>query len=149
MSAMHYKGYYARIEFDAHDAIFVGHIAGINDVIGFHADNVADLKAAFHEAVDDYVETCEKIGKPPEKPFSGNMMFRVDPTLHAKAALAAELTGKSLNQWGEETIAEALSRAEPASHVERAPVTLRSRLTTDAGKQTPRTAKRKPKALRT
>lgn len=115
MSAMHYKGFYARIEFDDDDGIFVGHIAGINDVIGFHADNVAGLKAAFHEAVDDYVATCQKLGKPAEKSFSGNMMFRVDPALHAKAALAAELAGKSLNQWGEETIADAIDRAKTAS----------------------------------
>jgi len=115
MSAMNYKGYYARIEFDADDGIFVGHIAGINDVIGFHAENVADLTASFHEAVDDYVEVCEKIGKPPEKPFSGHMTFRVDPKLHARAALAAELSGKSLNQWGEETIAEALSSKEQSA----------------------------------
>ncbi len=119
MSAMHYKGFYARVEFDDDDGIFVGHIAGINDVVGFHADNVADLKAAFHDAVDDYVATCQKIGKPAEKSFSGNMMFRVDPALHAKAALAAELAGKSLNQWGEETIAEAIGRAKSAPFRER------------------------------
>jgi predicted HicB family RNase H-like nuclease len=120
MSAMHYKGFYARIEFDADDGIFVGHIAGINDVVGFHADNVADLRAAFQEAVDDYVAACRKIGKPAEKSFSGNMMFRVDPALHARAALAAELAGKSLNQWGEETLAEAIGRAKPASFATRA-----------------------------
>lgn len=41
---------------------FVDHIAGINDVIGFHADSVSELHAAFEEAVGDYIETC-KIGK--------------------------------------------------------------------------------------
>jgi predicted HicB family RNase H-like nuclease len=120
MSAMYYKGFYARIEFDDDDGIFVGHIAGINDVVGFHADNVEDLRAAFQEAVDDYVAACRKIGKPAEKSFSGNMMFRVDPALHARAALAAELAGKSLNQWGEETLAEAIGRAKPASFATRA-----------------------------
>lgn len=115
MSAMHYKGFYARVEFDDDDGIFVGHIAGINDVVGFHADNVVALRAAFQEAVDDYVATCQRIGKLAEKSFSGNMMFRVDPALHARAALAAELAGKSLNQWGEETIAEAVGRAKSAS----------------------------------
>jgi predicted HicB family RNase H-like nuclease len=38
------------------------------DGVGFHADTVADLKAAFREAVDDYVETCAKIGKDPQSP---------------------------------------------------------------------------------
>lgn len=109
MNTMTYKGYRARIEFDEADEIFVGHIAGINDVVGFHADNVSDLKAAFHEAVDDYVDTCAKIGKEPQKPYSGKMMFRVSPDVHRKAAMAAELSGKSLNQWAEETLAAATS----------------------------------------
>lgn len=110
MNAMHYKGYAARIEFDAEDEIFAGHIAGINDVIGFHADNVADLKAAFHEAVDDYLATCAELGKQPQKPYSGRVMFRIDPQVHANAARAAELSGKSLNEWAGEVLAKAASR---------------------------------------
>ncbi|BCH20490.1 type II toxin-antitoxin system HicB family antitoxin [Mesorhizobium sp. L-8-3] len=55
---MVYKGYAARTEFDAEDEIFIGRIAGIHDFVGFHADNVADLITAFHEAVNDCVETC-------------------------------------------------------------------------------------------
>ncbi len=30
-------------------------IAGIRDVVGFHADNVAELRTVFEEAVDDYL----------------------------------------------------------------------------------------------
>ncbi len=107
MNTMTYRGYSARIEFDDEDEIFVGRIAGINDVIGFHADSVASLKAAFHEAVDDYLETCARIGKESRKPYSGRMMFRVDPEVHRKAAVAAELSGKSLNQWAEEALEKA------------------------------------------
>ncbi|KAA5604453.1 type II toxin-antitoxin system HicB family antitoxin [Roseospira marina] len=104
MSTMTYKGYSARIEFDADDEIFVGHIAGIQDRVGFHADTVADLKTAFHEAVDDYLDACIKVGKAPQKPYSGKVMFRVDPEVHRRAAMAAELAGKSLNQWAEEVL---------------------------------------------
>lgn len=110
MNAMHYKGYAARIEFDAEDEIFAGHIAGVNDVIGFHADTVVDLKAAFHEAVDDYLATCAELGKQPQKPYSGRVMFRIDPQVHADAARAAELSGKSLNEWAGEVLAKAASR---------------------------------------
>jgi len=107
MNVMTYEGYSARIEFDAEDVIFFGRLAGISDVIGFHADNVSDLKQAFHDAVDDYVETCRKLGKAPQKPYSGKMMFRVDPEIHARAAKAAELAGKSLNQWAEDVLDKA------------------------------------------
>jgi predicted HicB family RNase H-like nuclease len=110
MNIMTYKGYAARIEFDAEDEIFFGRLAGIDDVIGFHADTVSELKTAFHESVDDYIETCRKIGKAPMKPYSGKMMFRVDPEIHARAAKAAELAGKSLNQWAEEVLDKASSQ---------------------------------------
>ena len=33
---MKYRGYTARIEFDEVDRIFVGHLAGIMDIVGFH-----------------------------------------------------------------------------------------------------------------
>lgn len=35
---------------------------------------VEGLKVAFHEAVDDYIETCGKTGRTPEKPYSGQIM---------------------------------------------------------------------------
>ncbi|WP_430911442.1 type II toxin-antitoxin system HicB family antitoxin [Methylobacterium sp. sgz302541] len=107
MSAMSYEGFYARVEFDAEDGLFVGHLAGINDVVGFHAETVDDLRRAFHEAVEDYRATCALTGKAPEKPYSGKVMLRIAPDVHARAALAAELAGKSLNQWGEEVLATA------------------------------------------
>ena len=107
MNTMTYRGYAARIEYDEEDQIFVGHLAGIRDIIGFHADTVSDLKAAFHDAVDDYIATCAKVGKPPQKAYSGQVMFRIAPETHRKAALAAELAGKSLNQWAEEVLGRA------------------------------------------
>jgi predicted HicB family RNase H-like nuclease len=110
MNAMHYKGYSARVEYDDDDEIFIGHLVGINDIIGFHADTVAELKKAFTETVDDYIETCRRIGKQPEKPYSGKLMFRVKPEVHAGVARAANLAGKSLNQWAEEVLSEAAKR---------------------------------------
>lgn len=104
---MSYKGYSARIDYDDEDGIFFGRIAGIRDGVGFHADSVAELREAFHEAVEDYLETCARIGKEPQKTYSGQVMFRVSPEVHRKAAVAAELAGKSLNQWAEEVLSRA------------------------------------------
>ncbi len=113
-NVMSYRGHAARVEYDGEDELFVGRIAGIRDGVGFHASDVATLKASFHEAVDDYLEACAKAGKKPDKPFSGKMMLRVAPDIHAKAAQAAELSGKSLNQWGEEALKTAAEKLVPA-----------------------------------
>lgn len=99
MNILTYQGYTARIEFDERDNVFVGHLIGIKDSIAFHADNVAELRLAFEEAVEDYVEACEKIGKSPEKPVSGKLSLRVTPELHVQAIMKAQATGQSLNQW--------------------------------------------------
>nr|WP_320135086.1 type II toxin-antitoxin system HicB family antitoxin [uncultured Amphritea sp.] len=67
-NSMLYQGYAARIEFSSEDECFIGHIAGIKDVIGFHGETVSELKAAFEDAVTDYLETCHAVGKAPQKP---------------------------------------------------------------------------------
>ena len=68
MLKMKYKGYSARIHHDDEDGIFTGRIAGIRDGVGFHADDLTILQEAFREAVDDYLETCVRAGKVPQRP---------------------------------------------------------------------------------
>lgn len=68
MNTMLYRGYASQTEYSNDDGCFVGHIAGIDDVVGFHGESVAELRAAFEEAVDDYLQICEKLNRPPQKP---------------------------------------------------------------------------------
>jgi predicted HicB family RNase H-like nuclease len=104
MNTMTYKNFAARVEYSEEDSCFVGHITGIRDVIGFHGDTVAKLRAAFKEAVDDYLATCKKLGQAPNKPYSGQFRLRLAPELHARAAMVAEARGKSLNTWVSDVI---------------------------------------------
>jgi predicted HicB family RNase H-like nuclease len=106
MSTMTYKGYAARIEYSDEDGCFIGHIAGIQDVVGFHAETVKELRLAFEEAVDDYLATCAKLGRSPQKPYSGRLMLRVPPEVHARAAMMAKAPGMSLNQWAAEVLSK-------------------------------------------
>ena len=105
MTPMTYKGYAARIEYSEEDGCFVGHIAGISDIVGFHGDSVDEMRVAFHEAVDHYLESCSARGVSPNKPYSGKLMVRVQPEVHARAAMTAAAAGKSLNAWAAEVIA--------------------------------------------
>ena len=104
---MKYKGFSARVEFDERSNILVGRLLGIQDVIGFHADNVRELRAAFKEAVDDYLDACERLGKTPERSASGKILLRVSPEIHGAALVAAQAAGKSLNQWASEILTAA------------------------------------------
>ncbi len=107
MNRMKYKGYVARIEFDEEDRIFVGHLAGIKDIVGFHGSTVDNLETAFHEAVENYLAISEKTGRSAEQPFSGQLVLEVSPDVHAAVATAAQVHGKSLNQWASEVLDKA------------------------------------------
>jgi len=107
MNTMTYKGYAAKIDYSDEDQCFVGRIAGIRDVIGFHADNVADLRIAFEEAVDDYIAYCTEQGREPLRPASGKISLRISPEVHLAINIAAEVSGKSVNQWINDTLSRA------------------------------------------
>ena len=83
-------------------------IAGIRDIICFHGESVKELRTAFEEAVDDYLTTCQKAGKQPQTPYLGRLMLRIPPEIHAAVAQAAEVSGKSINQWTSDMLAEAM-----------------------------------------
>ena len=102
MNNLTYKGYYANIQFEADSDVFVGRLAGITDIVVFESDTVEGLKAAFIEAVDDYLAHCRRIGKRAQKAFSGKLMLRINPEIHAEIALATELShAKSMNEFAE------------------------------------------------
>ena len=110
MSTMTCKGYAARIEYSEEDGCFVGHLARIRDIVGFDGNTVAQLKKRFHEAVDDYLWGYEQLGTLPNKPFSGRLLLRVPVNLHARASVAAKVTGMSLNQWLTRAVEHAVER---------------------------------------
>ena len=103
-----YKGYQGSIQYSQGGDCLHGRLLGISDVISYEGTSLKEVKAAFEEAVDDYLAYCKEIGKQPNKPYSGKVMFRIDPAIHAKAALAAQKKGVSLNQWAEEVLAKAV-----------------------------------------
>lgn len=104
MNTMSYKGYLAHIEYSADDRLFVGHLAGINDIIGFHGATVDELEYAFHEAVDDYLAMCEQLDQEANPPVTGKLVLQVPLEIHARIIESAVLAGKSLDQWAAEAL---------------------------------------------
>ena len=105
---MEYKGYFAKVEFDDNANIFHGEVINLRDVITFEGETVKEIKKAFQDSVDDYLDFCAKRGENPEKPFSGKFVVRVEPELHKKVTIEARKSGKSLNVWVNEAISKAL-----------------------------------------
>lgn len=103
-NVLEYKGYSGSVEFSADDDIFFGKINGIRDVVTFEADSVAKLKKAFKEAVEDYLETCKRLGKDADKEFKGSFNVRVQPDIHRMAVLKSAALKISLNQLVEKAL---------------------------------------------
>ncbi len=95
---MEYKGYSALIQYSAEDECLVGRVVGINDILVFHGDSIAEVRQNFHDVLDNYLAACEETQKTPEQPRSGRVLLRLPPELHAFVAQQSEITGKSLNQ---------------------------------------------------
>ena len=104
MNTMTHKGYTARVEYDERDDIFVGRVLGLRTIISFHGATVGQLRKEFGTAVDDYVADCKAQGVRPEKPASGKILLRLPPEVHGAALVAAQASGKSLNQWATEIL---------------------------------------------
>lgn len=96
---LQYKNYYASVHFSAADEVFFGKILGINDLVSFEGSSVNDLKAAFEEAVDDYLNTCAVIGRQSDKTYKGTFNVRVPPALHKEASIFAAVHNITLNEF--------------------------------------------------
>lgn len=114
---LQYKGYYADIGFSAQDEVFYGKLIGINDLVNFEADTVKQLKKAFHEAVDDYLETCEELGKIPEKTYKGSFNVRIPAELHRRAAIFAAIKKVTLNDYVRYAIDTTISKEQNDNHL--------------------------------
>jgi predicted HicB family RNase H-like nuclease len=109
---LEYKGYYASVHFSSEDDVFYGKIVGIDDLVNFEGGSVKELKKAFHEAVNDYLETCASIGKEPNKTYKGTFNVRISTDLHKAAAVYAASENISLNDFVKKAIRYALTNRD-------------------------------------
>lgn len=110
-----YKDYISSVHFSSEDEVFYGRIEGIDDSITFEGETVKELKKAFVDAVNDYIDICKENGKEPHKSYKGSFNVRIKPELHKKAAFRSIELGMSLNQLVEKAIASFISKKPDTS----------------------------------
>ena len=101
---MEYKGYRAEVTFDDDAGIFFGAIVGTRDQVTFVGESVEQLRREFKISVDDYLAVCRERGQEPDKPYSGEISFKVSSKVHRTADAAAQSEGKTLEKWLAETV---------------------------------------------
>lgn len=106
---MKYKGYIGLVNFDEEAGLFHGEVVNTRDLITFQGTSVAEIRQAFIDSVEDYLDFCAQRGEPPEKPFSGKFMLRLTPELHQRAYARAKAAGISLNEWVKQAVEKQLA----------------------------------------
>ncbi len=94
-----YEGYTGHVEFDDEADLFHGEVLDLKDVVTFQGKTPSEIRHAFRDSIDDYLEFCKERGEDPDRPFSGRLILRLPKDLHRNAFLRAKEAGVSLNNW--------------------------------------------------
>ncbi len=70
-----YKNFKGSVEFDVERRIYRGKIRFIDDLITYEANSRSLLKKEFEAAINDYLDTCGKLGRQPQRARYG-LSFR-------------------------------------------------------------------------
>jgi predicted HicB family RNase H-like nuclease len=109
---LQYRGYDGSVVYSAEDKMLHGRVLGVRDMISYGGTNVRSLEKNFRDAVDEYLQFCERRGKTPDAPFKGSFNVRVPQDLHKRAAQYAEEHDLKLNAVVQEALREYLTHAE-------------------------------------
>ena len=105
---MEYKGYLGKVDVDG-DHLY-GTVVNLHrDHVDFRGATVDEVRRAFHDSVDFYLDGCRRDGEEPEKPFSGSFVVRLSPTTHRRASTLARVRDRSLNAVVVKALEEYLS----------------------------------------
>ena len=103
-NVLKYKDFIATVKYSEEDEAFIGRIEGINSVVSFEGKSIDELKSAFHEAVESYLDFCNRKGIKLRKSYNGVLNIRISPTIHNRVAMYAEHHGTSINAFIRDSI---------------------------------------------
>lgn len=107
-NTLEYKWLIGTVEYNWDDRVFYWKISMIDDLVTFEAMSVDELERNFKESVDDYLETCKKLWRNPQKAFKWVFNLRISWDLHKKAYKEALKENISLNKFVERSIEKQL-----------------------------------------
>lgn len=111
MNTLKYKGYIGSVAYSETDKVFFGKIEGIDGLVNYEGESVAELTTAFEQAVDDYLIFCEGHGVKPDKSYTGTFNVRISPVTHRELALIARAAGISINAFVKQVLDEAVKQS--------------------------------------
>jgi predicted HicB family RNase H-like nuclease len=108
MNTLKHKDFFGVFNYIEDEDILFGKLEGITDLVTFQGQSISEIKNAFEEAVEDYIELCEEVGKKPLKSFKGSFNVRLSSALHRTVAMKAISNNMNLNQFVQTALEKAV-----------------------------------------
>lgn len=108
MSTLSYKGYQGSVTYE--DGRLIIQVLHVDDLLTVECVSAEAAQREFESLLDEYLETCAKLDREPQKPFKGSFNVRISPSLHKEVAMVAAEAEISLNAWVVASIEEKLQR---------------------------------------
>ena len=105
MQRLEYKGYYGSIEYSEGDDCLFGKVLGMPDnLISYEGNTAAELYSDFKEAIDAYLDYCQRSERKPRKGFNGVLNILISPEVHSRMAIYAQNSGTSIDAFINDSI---------------------------------------------
>ena len=112
MNKLEYKGYYGSIEYSKDDDCLFGKVLGMpNNLISYEGNTAAELYTDFKNAIDTYLDYCQRNGIKPRNGYNGVLNVRIPSEIHCQIAMYAEKHGISINSFIRDSIERRLETA--------------------------------------
>ena len=112
MDKLEYKGYYGSIEYSKEDDCLFGKVLGMpNNLISYEGNTAAEIYSDFKDAIDSYLDYCQRTGIKPRKSYNGVLNIRIPSEIHGKIAIYAEKHDISINSFIRDSIEKRLEYA--------------------------------------
>ncbi len=98
-NTLKYKNFIGTVEYNSEDKLLTGKLMGIPDLVSYHGVTVSEIEASFKDAIDDYLDYCEREGKETTQSCGGIFNVRVSPYIHLKALERSKERGITLNKY--------------------------------------------------
>lgn len=96
MDYLQYKGLKGTIEYSEEDNVLCGRLLVKGDMISYEGETVKALEEGFHEAVDGYLDICQKQGRTAVSAEDDEIGVSLSSFLYEKAFQYAEISMEEL-----------------------------------------------------
>ena len=110
MEKLEYKGYYGSIEYSKEDDCLFGRVLGMpKNLISYEGNTATELYTDFKNAIEAYLDYCQRNGVKPRKGYNGILNIRIPTDIHRQIAIYAEKNGTSINSFIRDSIENRLN----------------------------------------